>query len=64
MKHTLTSYDSNQLPDGSVLVLVTGKLYVDNEANPLNFSEVFVLKKKQAPPFYYVFSNLFRFNYG
>ena len=48
--------------EGSVLVSVTGAVLLAGEQNPLNFSEVFHLKK--AGTGYYVANAIFRILYG
>ncbi|KAK9446545.1 uncharacterized protein V1518DRAFT_144497 [Limtongia smithiae] len=47
---------------GSVIVMVTGELLVDEEQNPQRYSQVFHLMPESGS--YYVFNDIFRLNYS
>ncbi|KAJ7650577.1 nuclear transport factor 2 [Roridomyces roridus] len=64
VQHKVTTKDA-QPSSGSVaslLVSVTGLLLVDDNTNPLQFSQVFQLIPDGTS--YYVFNDIFRLNYG
>jgi hypothetical protein len=58
---TLDVQPSNPTP-GPLLVTVTGRLLVDNETNPMQFSQTFQLVPEGSS--YYIFNDIFRLNYG
>ncbi|MES1919324.1 Nuclear transport factor 2 [Bonamia ostreae] len=64
IRHQVTTFDAHPLPDGAVFIMVTGKLRIDNDANAVNYSESFLLKKDPSIGNYYIHSNIFRINYG
>ena len=47
---------------GPILVTVTGRLLVDDEQNPQQFSQTFQLVPEGSS--YFVFNDIFRLNYG
>ncbi|KAJ1328631.1 hypothetical protein BSLG_010363 [Batrachochytrium salamandrivorans] len=47
---------------GPLLVTVTGRLLVDEEQNPMHFSQTFQLVPEGTS--YYIFNDIFRLNYG
>ncbi|KAJ3092456.1 Nuclear transport factor 2 [Quaeritorhiza haematococci] len=48
---------------GSIMVMVTGQLLVDEEQNPQHFSQTFQLVP-EGPSNYFVYNDVFRLNYG
>jgi len=58
---TLDAQPSSQ-SIASLIVSVTGLLVVDDDPNPLQFSQVFNLMPDGSS--YYVFNDIFRLNYG
>ncbi|KAK9237448.1 hypothetical protein V1525DRAFT_404014 [Lipomyces kononenkoae] len=62
--HRISTLDAQpSSPDvGSVLVMVTGELLVDEEQNPQRYSQVFHLVPEGGS--YYVFNDIFRLNYS
>ncbi|PWN26120.1 putative nuclear transport factor NTF-2 [Jaminaea rosea] len=64
VKHQVSTRDCQPTGDGnSLVVAVTGQLLVDDQQQPLNFSQTFILNPDGAGS-YYVFNDLFRLNYG
>ncbi|KAF9505801.1 hypothetical protein BS47DRAFT_1334149, partial [Hydnum rufescens UP504] len=59
--HRITSLDA-QPSSGGLLVLVTGQLLIDDNVNPLQFSQVFHLIPEGTS--FYVQNDLFKLNYG
>ncbi|OAV88440.1 nuclear transport factor 2 [Puccinia triticina 1-1 BBBD Race 1] len=59
--HTLDAQPSNSA-NPSIIVLVTGALQVDGEANPLRFSQAFHLVQENGT--YFVLNDVFRLVYG
>ncbi|KAI8924709.1 hypothetical protein BC831DRAFT_464078 [Entophlyctis helioformis] len=47
---------------GTILVMVTGRLLVDEEQNPQQFSQSFQLVPEGGS--YFIFNDVFRLNYG
>ncbi|KAH7107316.1 nuclear transport factor 2 [Auriculariales sp. MPI-PUGE-AT-0066] len=63
VKHQITTFDAQpSTVSGSLLVLVTGLLIVDDNTNPLPFSQAFQLIPDGSG--YYVQNDVFRLNYG
>jgi len=64
VQHKVTTLDAQPSSPGvaSLIVSVTGLLVVDDSPNPLQFSQVFHLIPEGGS--YYVFNDIFRFNYG
>lgn len=61
--HRITTLDAQPAsPNGDVLVMITGDLIIDDEANPQRFSQVFHLMPEGGS--YYVFNDIFRLNYS
>lgn len=63
VEHKVVSLDAQPAsPNGDVLVMVTGALLVDEERNPMQYSQVFHLLPDNGS--YYVFNDIFRLNFG
>ncbi|EPQ30347.1 uncharacterized protein PFL1_01873 [Pseudozyma flocculosa PF-1] len=63
VKHEVGSLDAQPTgTGGSLLVLVTGALLVDEEANPLKFSQAFTLNADNGS--FYVYNDVFRLVFG
>ncbi|KAF5330592.1 hypothetical protein D9619_005598 [Psilocybe cf. subviscida] len=63
VQHKITTLDAQPSSTvGSLIVSVTGLLLVDENENPLNFSQVFQLIPEGTS--YYVHNDIFRLNYG
>jgi len=62
--HRVSTFDAqlSSRPTNSILVSVTGLLVVDDEQNPINFSQFFQLHPDGGS--YYVSNDIFRLNYG
>lgn len=60
--HSVDTLDAQPgSPNGDIIVLVTGNLLVDEEANPLKYSQVFHLVPDAGS--YYVFNDIFKMVY-
>jgi len=64
VRHQVTTLDAQPSSPtvASLIVNVTGLLFVDDNENPLQFSQVFHLIPDGNS--YYVFNDIFRLNYG
>ncbi|EJD06119.1 nuclear transport factor 2 [Fomitiporia mediterranea MF3/22] len=64
--HQVTKFDAqpSSIVTPNLLVSVTGHLLVDDETNPLPFSQVFQLIQDTETGSYYVFNDIFRLNLG
>jgi len=63
VQHKVTTIDTQpSIASGALIVSVTGYLLVDDEANPLSFSQVFQLVNDGTT--YYVHNDIFRLNVG
>ncbi|KAI8895409.1 hypothetical protein BC833DRAFT_660127 [Globomyces pollinis-pini] len=64
VQHQVVTVDAqpSNPQQGPVLVSVTGRLLVDEEQNPQQFSQTFQLVPDNGS--YYVFNDIFRLNYG
>ncbi|KAG0173169.1 Nuclear transport factor 2 [Apophysomyces sp. BC1034] len=61
--HKVTTIDAQpSTANGSIIVIVTGVLLIDEEQNPQMFSQTFQLVPEGGS--YYVFNDIFRLNYG
>ncbi|ORZ12866.1 putative nuclear transport factor NTF-2 [Absidia repens] len=61
--HRISTIDAQpSVFDGSILVIVSGQLSVDEEQNPQLFSQNFLLLPEGGS--YYVFNDMFRLIYG
>ncbi|KAK9477065.1 hypothetical protein V1514DRAFT_335081 [Lipomyces japonicus] len=62
--HRISTLDAqpSSPSDGSVLVMVTGELLVDDENNPQRYSQVFHLIPDNGS--YFVLNDIFRLNYS
>ncbi|GMG49640.1 unnamed protein product [Aspergillus oryzae var. brunneus] len=58
---TLDAQPSNEA--GGILVMVTGALLVDDQQNPMNYTQTFQLLPDGAGS-YFVFNDIFRLVYG
>ena len=58
----LTTLDVQPLTADSVVVMVTGKIVIEGEANALATAQAFVIVNAGGAPF--VSNQVFRFNYG
>eukprot|EP00164_Ancoracysta_twista_P000149 GFYU01000220.1.p2 GENE.GFYU01000220.1~~GFYU01000220.1.p2 ORF type:complete len:130 (+),score=35.08 GFYU01000220.1:26-391(+) len=61
VQHAVTTLDAQPVPNGAV-VFVTGKLSVDGNPNPIQFSQVFQLHQG-APGQFVCVNDIFRLNY-
>ena len=64
MQHQVVTIDAqpSNPQQGPLLVSVTGRLLVDDETNPMHFSQTFQLVPDGGS--FYVFNDIFRLNYG
>jgi hypothetical protein len=62
-KHSMDTFDSLQLAPNCVVVLVTGRMLLDGEANPIAFTQAFQLMVEPGQP-PYVSNDIFAFNYS
>ncbi|KAI9295506.1 nuclear transport factor 2 [Neoconidiobolus thromboides FSU 785] len=63
VQHKISTFDPQPSVAGeSIIISVTGLLAVDEESNPLGFSQTFFLAKDAAG--YYVHNDIFRLNLG
>ncbi|CAO3590568.1 unnamed protein product [Absidia cylindrospora] len=61
--HRISTIDAQpSVFDGSILVIVSGQLLIDEEQNPQLFSQNFLLLPEGGN--YYVFNDMFRLIYG
>lgn len=62
----VVTIDAQPAIAGSIVVCVTGRLLVDNETNPMQFSQTFQLVPNGGGEMggYHVFNDVFRLNYG
>ncbi|KAF4441692.1 nuclear transport factor 2 [Fusarium austroafricanum] len=64
VKHEVSTLDAQPSNDqGGVIILITGRLLVDEEQNPMNFTQSFQLSR-DASGQYFVFNDLFKLVYG
>jgi hypothetical protein len=64
VKHQVTTLDAQPSNgEGGVIILITGALLIDEEQNPMNFSQTFQLQRDQAGQ-YYVYNDLFKLVLG
>lgn len=64
VQHAPQTVDCQPTPNNGILVFVSGALRVDNDTNPLKFSQAFHLLPLPTGQGYYVFNDIFRLNYG
>ncbi|KAI0818694.1 nuclear transport factor 2 [Irpex lacteus] len=64
VQHKVVTLDAQPSSESiaSLIVSVTGQLLVDDNVNPLAFSQIFHLIPDSGS--YYVFNDIFRLNYG
>ncbi|PGH29645.1 hypothetical protein GX50_07603 [[Emmonsia] crescens] len=61
VKHVQSTVDAQPTEEGGVVILVTGALMIDEEQKPMNYSQVFHLRRDGAS--YYVFNDIFKLVY-
>jgi hypothetical protein len=61
--HQVETKDAQPGPNGSVIVLVTGKLLVDEEQRPMSYTQAFQLLPDGGSS-YYVYNDIFKLVYG
>ncbi|KAK3381572.1 hypothetical protein B0H63DRAFT_450893 [Podospora didyma] len=61
--HRPSAQDAQPSPTGGIIILVTGQLLVDEEGNPLSYSQAFQLEK-DGNGAWFVFNDIFRLVYG
>ncbi|KAH9886536.1 NTF2-like protein [Xylariomycetidae sp. FL2044] len=66
IRHQVSTYDCQAgINPGTVLVVVTGQLLVDEEQRPMNYMQTFFLAQNPQGPFpYYVHNDIFKLIYG
>ncbi|KAK4190775.1 hypothetical protein QBC35DRAFT_54627 [Podospora australis] len=63
VKHVYETADAQPTATGGIVILVTGKLAVDDESNPLTFSQAFQLCQDPQGQ-WFVFNDIFKLIYG
>ncbi|KAK0673032.1 hypothetical protein QBC41DRAFT_242425 [Cercophora samala] len=63
VKHHFDTADAQPTATGGIVILVTGQLLVDEEANPLKFSQAFQLVQ-DAGGQWFVFNDIFKLVFG
>ncbi|KAH6982095.1 hypothetical protein BKA56DRAFT_672868 [Ilyonectria sp. MPI-CAGE-AT-0026] len=64
VKHQVSTLDAQPSNDnGGIIILVTGQLLVDEEQNPMNFSQSFQLAR-DASGQYFVYNDIFKLIFG
>ncbi|KKZ62640.1 hypothetical protein EMCG_03050 [[Emmonsia] crescens] len=61
VKHQYSTVDAQPTEEGGVVVLVTGALMVDDEQKPMNYTQVFHLRRDAIG--YYVYNDIFKLVY-
>lgn len=64
VQHLVKSLDCHPSGADTVIVVVCGDLCVDNNPNPLKFSQTFHLIPDKQTNGYWVHNDIFRLNYG
>ncbi|KAK2809657.1 Nuclear transport factor 2 [Emmonsiellopsis sp. PD_5] len=59
--HQCATVDAQPTEEGGVVVLVTGALMVDEEQKPMNYTQVFHLRRDASG--YYVYNDIFKLIY-
>ncbi|KAJ3493316.1 hypothetical protein NLG97_g4808 [Lecanicillium saksenae] len=63
VKHQVSTLDAQPgMIEGSVVILVTGQLLVDEEQRPMNYTQAFQLAQEGGQ--YFVFNDVFKLVYG
>ncbi|KAJ2969148.1 hypothetical protein NQ176_g8822 [Zarea fungicola] len=63
VKHQVATLDAQPgMIEGSIIILVTGQLLVDEEQRPMNYTQSFQLAREGGQ--YFVFNDLFKLVYG
>ncbi|KAK0742461.1 hypothetical protein B0T21DRAFT_361424 [Apiosordaria backusii] len=63
VKHEFATADAQPTATGGIVILVTGKLLVDDEARPLSFSQAFQLCQDPQGQ-WFVFNDIFKLVFG
>ncbi|PHH88991.1 hypothetical protein CDD83_6782 [Cordyceps sp. RAO-2017] len=64
VKHQVSTLDAQpSITEGSIVILVTGQLLVDEEQRPMNFTQTFQLVRDPSGQ-YFVFNDIFKLVYG
>ncbi|KAK2778992.1 Nuclear transport factor 2 [Onygenales sp. PD_12] len=61
VQHQRATVDAQPTEEGGVIVLVTGALMVDQEQKPMNYTQVFHLRRDAVG--YYVYNDIFKLVY-
>ncbi|PWY87798.1 nuclear transport factor 2 [Aspergillus sclerotioniger CBS 115572] len=63
VQHQISTLDAQPSIEGSIIVMVTGALLIDEEQRPMNYTQTFTLKPDGAGS-YFVFNDIFRLILG
>ncbi|KAL6917964.1 hypothetical protein ACHAPO_000230 [Fusarium lateritium] len=64
VKHQVSTIDAQPSNEqGGIIILITGALLIDEEQNPMNFSQTFQLHRDQSGQ-YFVYNDLFKLVLG
>ncbi|KAK4249529.1 hypothetical protein C7999DRAFT_29954 [Corynascus novoguineensis] len=63
IKHHISALDAQPTPNGGIIILVIGQLAVDDETNPLPYSQAFQLCQDPAGQ-WFVFNDIFKLVIG
>ncbi|KAK0382809.1 hypothetical protein NLU13_9904 [Sarocladium strictum] len=64
VKHQVDTLDAQPtMNEGGIIILVTGKLLVDEEQRPMNYTQTFQLARDPSGT-YFVFNDIFKLVYG
>ncbi|KAH6842857.1 hypothetical protein B0I37DRAFT_330385 [Chaetomium sp. MPI-CAGE-AT-0009] len=63
VRHQVDTLDSQPTSNGGIIILVTGKLVVDESPNPLNYTQAFHLSQDPAGQ-WFVANDVFKLIYG
>ncbi|CEJ91001.1 Putative Nuclear transport factor 2 domain-containing protein [[Torrubiella] hemipterigena] len=64
VKHQVETLDAQPtMVDGGIVILVTGKLLVDEEQRPMSYTQAFQLARDPSGQ-YFVFNDIFKLIYG
>ncbi|PGH17773.1 hypothetical protein AJ79_00914 [Helicocarpus griseus UAMH5409] len=61
VEHKRSTVDAQPTEEGGVVVLVTGALMVDDEKNPMNYTQAFHLRRDAVG--FYVYNDIFKLIY-
>ncbi|KAJ6237969.1 hypothetical protein M0813_03202 [Anaeramoeba flamelloides] len=62
IQHQLNDYQSHPSLQDSVLVSACGTIFIDNNENGINFSQVFLLAPVQGSNSYFIYNDIFSLN--